>query len=111
MMCQIVKAYALRICAFMIGGTVEGCIVTIDAPGHTPGHAVYKVDELYIIGDLIHAAALQIPHPECCAVYDKDPEQAVKTRKYFYKILENPDVYAAGMHLPYSGVMQAFHIQ
>ena len=111
MMCQIEKAYASRIYAFMIGGTVEGCIQTIDASGHTPGHTVYKVDELYIIGDLIHAAALQIPHPEYCAIYDKDPEKAVETRKHFYQILENPDVYAAGMHLPGSGVMHAFGIQ
>lgn len=105
------KAYTSRIHPFKFGDTIAGCVETYDAPGHTPGHTVYKVDELYIIGDLIHAAILQIPHPEYCAVYDKDPEQAVKTRKYFYKILENSDVYAAGMHLPYSGVMQAFGIQ
>ena len=110
MMCQIEKAYASRIYSFMIGGTIEGCIETIDASGHTPGHTVYKVDELYIIGDLIHAAALQIPHPEYCAIYDKYPEKSVETRKYFYQILENPDVFAAGMHLPNSGVMQSFKI-
>lgn len=107
---QIGKAYASRIYAFMIGGTVEGCIQTIDASGHTPGHAVYKVDELYIIGDLIHAADLQIPHPECCAIYDENPERAVATRKRIYHLLEEPGSWAAGMHLPYSGVMHQFKV-
>ena len=110
MMRQIAKAYASRIYAFMIGGTVEGCIQTIDASGHTPGHAVYKVDELYIIGDLIHAADLQIPHPECCAIYDENPKKAAATRKRIYQLLEKPGSWAAGMHLPYSGVMQQFKV-
>ncbi len=108
---KLQKAYNSRIHPFMFGDTIAGCVETFDASGHTPGHTVYKVDELYVIGDLIHAAVLQIPHPEYCAIYDKDPEKAVETRKHFYQILENPDVYAAGMHLPYSGVMQAFGIQ
>lgn len=110
LMRQIAKAYASRIYAFMIGGSIEGCIQTIDASGHTPGHAVYKVDELYIIGDLIHAADLQIPHPECCAIYDENPKKAAATRKRIYQLLEKPGSWAAGMHLPYSGVMHQFRI-
>ena len=108
---KIQAAYGPRIHTFMFGDTIAGFVETFDAAGHTPGHTVYKVDDLYIIGDLIHAAALQIPHPEYCAVYDKDPEKAVETRKHFYEILENADYRAAGMHLPGSGVMHAFGIQ
>ena len=108
---KILDAYGTRVHTFTFGDTIADFVETIDASGHTPGHTVYKVDELYIIGDLIHAAALQIPHPEYCAIYDKDPEKAVETRKHFYQILENPDVYTAGMHLPGSGVMHAFGIQ
>lgn len=107
---KLQKAYNSRIHPFMFGDTIAGSVETFDASGHTPGHTVYKVGELYVIGDLIHAAILQIPHPEYCAIYDKDPEKAVETRKHFYHILENPDVYAAGMHLPYSGVMKNFSI-
>ena len=107
---KLQKAYNSRIHPFMFGDTIAGCVETFEASGHTPGHTVYKVDELYVIGDLIHAAVLQIPHPEYCAIYDKDPKQAVKTRKHFYKILENADYKAAGMHLPGSCVMQAFGI-
>ena len=108
---KILDAYGTRVQAFTFGDTIADFVETFDASGHTPGHTVYKVDELYIIGDLVHAAALQIPHPEYCAIYDKDPKQAVKTRKHFYKILENADYKAAGMHLPGSGVMQTFGIR
>ena len=31
--------------------------------GHTPGHTVYQIGNLYFIGDLMHAAELQYPHP------------------------------------------------
>lgn len=107
---KMLKVYDTRIHTFAMGDTLAGFIETFDAAGHTPGHTVYKVGELYIIGDLIHAWQLQIPYPEYCAVYDKDPVKAVETRKLFYQILENPDYKAAGMHLPISGVMQSFGI-
>ncbi len=107
---NILKSYDSRIHTFTMGDTLAGFIETFDAAGHTPGHTVYKVGELYIIGDLIHAWELQIHYPEYCAIYDRDPEKAVATRKHFLQILENPDYKAAGMHLPISGVMQSFGI-
>ena len=107
---NMLKAYDSRVHTFAMGDTLTGFIETLDAAGHTPGHTVYKVDELYIIGDLIHAWQLQIHYPEYCAIYDRDPEKAVATRKHFLLILENPDYKAAGMHLPISGVMQSFGI-
>lgn len=107
---KLQKAYNSRIHTFTMGDTLAGFVETFDAAGHTPGHTVYKVGELYIIGDLIHAWQLQIHYPEYCAIYDKDPEKAVETRKHFLQILENPDYKAAGMHLPISGVMQSFGI-
>ena len=107
---KVQNAYQSRLQVFKAGDTIESCVETIEASGHTPGHIVYKMGDLYIIGDLIHAAALQIPYPDCCATYDNDAKQAVATRKHFYRIFENNDVWAAGMHLPYSGVMHKFNI-
>lgn len=34
-------------------------IVPCDAPGHTPGHTIYELPEILLIGDLLHAAAVQ----------------------------------------------------
>jgi glyoxylase-like metal-dependent hydrolase (beta-lactamase superfamily II) len=43
-------------------------IKTIPAPGHTPGHSFYEVESngrrFRVIGDTIHFAEVQFPHPE-----------------------------------------------
>lgn len=52
----------------------------IEAYGHTPGHVVFLIKDgkeaLLIWGDLVHAAAIQYPHPEISVRYDSDPVQA-----------------------------------
>ena len=107
---KILNLYGSRVHSFMMGDSLADFIETIDAIGHTPGHTVYKIGQVLIIGDVIHAAALQIPYPEYCAVYDNNAEEAVATRKHIYKMLQDADLYAAGMHLPKSGVMLNFNL-
>lgn len=46
-------------------------------PGHTPGHMGVRVgDELVLVGDLLHSAALQLPEPALSSVNDMDAEAA-----------------------------------
>ena len=104
----MLKAYGDRVHRFTAGDTLLGYIVTIDASGHTPGHTLYEIGPVLVIGDLIHAAALQIPHPEYCARYDKDQKKAIATRKQTYQYIKDHHKVVAGMHLPYSGVMEKF---
>lgn len=77
-------------------------------PGHTPGHTVYRMKipqpgkaekNIYFVGDIVHAAALQIPQPEYCARFDMDPETAVKSRR---ELLLNADHWF-GAHIPFPG--------
>lgn len=105
---DMLKVYGDRVHRFTTGDTLLGYIVTIDAPGHTPGHTLFKIDNLLIIGDLLHAAALQIPHPEYCARYDMDKKKAVATRQQMYQYIKDQKLVVAGMHLPYSGVIEKF---
>lgn len=105
---DMLKVYGDRVHQFTAGDTLLGYIVTIDAPGHTPGHTLFKIDNLLIIGDLLHAAALQIPHPEYCARYDMDKKKAVATRQQMYQYIKDQKLVVAGMHLPYSGVIEKF---
>lgn len=100
---QVVKtmnAYKDRLHLFQFDDTLPGNVKTFDAAGHTPGHTVYQVDRLLVIGDLIHGAALQLPHPEICASYDMDKDKAVKSRKHFLEYARENDLTMAGMHLP-----------
>ena len=79
-------------------------------PGHTPGHTVFEMkvardgkspETIWFVGDIVHAAELQIPHPEFCARFDKVPETAVKSRR---RLLENAPRWH-GAHLPFPGVV------
>lgn len=105
---EMVKVYDTRLHPFTAGETLMGAIKTIAAPGHTPGHTLYQIGNLLIIGDIIHAAALQIPHPEYCARYDADKKLAVKTREETYLYIRDNQFFVAGMHLPFSGVIEHF---
>jgi len=82
-------------------------VKALDAVGHTPGHAVFLIEppdaqgaKLLIIGDLLHAAALQFPVPEACASFDADKDKAVASRKRILDFAAQEKIPVAGMHLP-----------
>lgn len=97
---KILGAYSDRLHLFEYGDTLPGGIVPIAAIGHTPGHTAFQVGRLLIIGDLMHGAALQIPHPEICAKYDMDPDGAVEARRRILQYARTDGLVMAGMHLP-----------
>ncbi|MCR4828917.1 MAG: MBL fold metallo-hydrolase [Bacteroidales bacterium] len=78
---KVLSYYALQVAPFNDGDTLLGAVVAHLAPGHTPGHTVFQLDNHYFVGDLFHAQDLQLEHPEFCARYDADSQQAVATRK------------------------------
>lgn len=100
------NAYGNRFHTFAEGETILNGIVTKPATGHTPGHTIYEIGNLLIVGDLLHAAALQIPHPEISAKYDMDKKKAAETREEFYQYIKENHKVVAGMHLPFSGVIE-----
>lgn len=82
-------------------------VKALDAAGHTPGHVAFLIEpkqadkeKLLIIGDLLHAAALQFPVPEACTSYDSDREKAVASRKRVLDFAAQEKIPAGGMHLP-----------
>lgn len=76
----------------------------IEAYGHTPGHVMFLIKEgeeqLLIWGDLMHAAAIQFPHPEISVRYDTDPDVARETRLNVLQHVKAHAIPVAGMHLP-----------
>lgn len=80
----------------------------IAAPGHTPGHAVFRLtqggESMLVIGDTLHISWLEFAHPEWTMAYDAKPEQAVATRrKLFQKLADNREA-VFGYHLPFPGL-------
>lgn len=82
-------------------------VTTVDARGHTPGHTAFLLDsngeKLMIVGDIVHAAAVQFAHPDVCARYDMDAKQAVESRKRLLDTVAEQNIPIAGMHLPGTG--------
>ena len=102
---KLVEAYKGRMHFFEFGDTLPGKVVALEAVGHTPGHTVYQAGKLLVIGDLIHGAALQLAHPDICASFDMNPEDAVRTRKRFLQYAKENGLIMAGMHLPAPAIL------
>lgn len=78
------------------------------APGHTPGHALVRIasgkDQLLILGDLVHAAALQFERPDWSIAFDVDQAEAARTRRRVLDMAAADRLLVAGMHLPFPGL-------
>ena len=83
-------------------------IKAIAAYGHTPGHTAYLIesgkDELLVWGDLAHAMAVQMPHPEIAVSYDTNPELAIQSRSVILQFVSQHKIPIAGMHIPFPSI-------
>jgi glyoxylase-like metal-dependent hydrolase (beta-lactamase superfamily II) len=89
-------------------GEVAPGVELISAPGHTPGHAMYRVtrgsDKVLVIGDIVHVFAAQFPHPEWTMAYDVNPALAIETRRKAFKQLAADRTLVLGYHMPFPGL-------
>ncbi len=106
---KVFRTYGDRVKSFRFGEEVVPGIRALDASGHTPGHTVFETDSLLIVGDLLHAGAIQFPRPELSATYDMEPEKAARIRKQFYDLAAAASKPVAGMHLPFPGIGRISH--
>lgn len=78
------------------------------SPGHTPGHVSVMIkskgQEAIITGDMMHHP-IQLAEADARGNFDMDKEQGVKTRKDFYKRVEDKNILIIGSHFcdPSSG--------
>lgn len=100
---QVVKTMGLyreRLHLFTEDESLPYGIRQIAAYGHTPGHTVYQIGKLLIVGDIMHGTALQIPHPEICANFDMDKPAAIESRVMILDYAMKNGLTMAGMHFP-----------
>lgn len=102
----VLEAYQDRLHLFEAGDTLEGGVKSIAAYGHTPGHTVFQKDSILVIADLIHGAALQLKHPDCCPSYDMDADAARQSRLRILEYARENHLTMYGMHLPAPGSVQ-----
>lgn len=83
-------------------------VTALDTRGHTPGHVSYLFESnsnaLLVLGDIVHAYALQFARPEVSIDYDTDQAAAIATRKALFATLAEKGWAIAGAHLPFPGV-------
>jgi glyoxylase-like metal-dependent hydrolase (beta-lactamase superfamily II) len=76
--------------------------------GHTPGHTTYVVEsggqKLVLIGDLIHVAAVQFPHPAVTIEFDSDTKAAAASRKKEFDAAVKGGYLIGGAHLQFPGL-------
>jgi glyoxylase-like metal-dependent hydrolase (beta-lactamase superfamily II) len=89
-------------------GQLEAGIEALPAPGHTPGHAMYlvqnKSQQLLIWGDIIHVSAIQLPHPEATVKYDSSEDDAHGTRVRLLQMAASKHMIVGAAHIAFPGL-------
>ena len=98
---KMFEKYGDKIHVFNFGDKLPEDVLAIDAVGHTPGHTAFQKGNLLIVGDLMHALALQLKYPEYCPNFDGDKEKAIASRKRILEYAKTNGLTISGMHLPY----------
>ncbi|MBR3711864.1 MAG: MBL fold metallo-hydrolase [Bacteroidales bacterium] len=96
---KMFEKYGDKIHVFNFGDKLPEDVLAIDAVGHTPGHTAFQKGNLLIIGDLMHALALQLKYPEYCPNFDGDKEKAIASRKRILDFAKTNGLTICGMHL------------
>jgi glyoxylase-like metal-dependent hydrolase (beta-lactamase superfamily II) len=102
-----IGAHADRLRPLTAQAEVFPGVTAIPAPGHTPGHTAYRIDDgsaaLLIWGDAVHVAPVQVPNPDVGMAFDIDPATAIASRSRLFDMAVADGLVVAGMHLDFPG--------
>ncbi len=90
-----------------MGDVVSG-ITGMAAPGHTPGHMVYRLDSngagLVIFADLANHPVWSLARPDWEVRFDADKAQAAASRRNILGMIAADRIPAVGYHMPFPAV-------
>lgn len=85
-----------------------GAITILAAPGHTDGHAIFRIQSggqsLLHISDLAHNHVLMFEDPAWFIDFDHNPEVAIATRRRIFAEIAATREHIFGFHLPWPGL-------
>jgi len=85
-----------------------GAITILSAPGHTDGHAIFRIQSggqsLLHVSDLAHNHVLMLENPAWFIDFDHNPEVAVATRRKIFAEIAVTREHVFGFHLPWPGL-------
>lgn len=83
-------------------------VTALPAPGHTPGHSIYRIDSegesMEFWGDLIHVGAVQLPQPNVTITFDVDQPAARAQRLTQFGRASRDRTLVAAAHLNFPGI-------
>lgn len=102
---------------YVLAGKVKGFsgrtelfpgITAVPTPGHTPGHAFFRVESrgeaIDFWGDIIHFGSVQFPRPAITVAYDNDARAAANQRAAQFREAARERRLVAGAHLNFPGI-------
>ncbi|QJE95079.1 MBL fold metallo-hydrolase [Luteolibacter luteus] len=99
---------ALPFTTYRDGDALPGGVLPEAAPGHTPGHCIYRVrsrgEELLHLSDLVTNFAVSFDKPDWPFIFDCEPARAVASRKKILAQGSGSKIRAFGNHLPFPGL-------
>ncbi len=102
---RIFADIAKQVARFAPGKEVAPGIVTLAAPGHTPGHTVFAVhsgsESLMVLSDTAQHPAVFARHPDWQASFDVDGRETVVTRKKLFDRAAADRMLVTGYHFPF----------
>jgi glyoxylase-like metal-dependent hydrolase (beta-lactamase superfamily II) len=94
-----------QVTQFVPGKEVAPGVVTLPAPGHTPGHTVFAIhsgdQSLLVLSDTAQHPAVFARHPDWQAAFDIDGAEAVATRKKIFDRAAADRMLVTGYHFPF----------
>jgi len=102
-----VAAYGDQVTQVADGAEVAPGITLNLSPGHTPGHAVLRIDggdqQLMMIADTVHSADLHLAMPDVGFGFDVDSALAAASRKRLFDMVAADKMLIAGSHVHFPG--------
>jgi len=102
---RIFTDIAGQVTQFEPGKEVAAGIVTLPAPGHTPGHTVFAIHSgdrsLMVLSDTAQHPAVFARHPDWQAAFDIDGKAAVATRRKLFDRAAADRMLVTGYHFPF----------
>lgn len=93
---------------FKGGEEIVPGIRAVPAYGHTPGHSYYAVEsggqKLLLLGDMLHAGAVQFPHPGTTIRFDVDAAGAKAQRGKEMADAAKTGYWVGAAHLSFPGI-------
>ena len=97
-----------KLTPFNGGDEIVPGIRAVAAYGHTPGHSYYAVEsggqKLLLLGDMLHAGAVQFPHPGTTIRFDVDAAAAKAQRAGEMADAAKNGYWVGAAHLSFPGI-------